>query len=108
MSQPHFIWSYLPFWIVNYGLAVVLWSCIGRFLLSFFVPSLQPGNYIWRAFRVLTEWAVQATRFITPSLVAPVFLAPIAAFWLYHLRVVLFLVMWQAGMTPSITPTPSD
>lgn len=104
MTEPHFIWSYLPFWIVNYGLAVVLWSCIGRFLLSFFVPSLQPSNYIWRAFRGLTEWAVRATAFITPSFVTPVFLAPIAAFWLYHLRIVLFVIMWQAGMTPSVTP----
>jgi hypothetical protein len=105
MNQPDFILGYLPFWIVNYGLAVVLWSCLGRFLLSFFVPSLQPGNYIWRAFRALTEWAVIATQAITPAFIAPIWLPPIAAFWLFHLRVVLFVLMAQAGLTPSITPT---
>ena len=104
MNEPHFFFGYLPFWIVNYGLAVVLWSCIGRFLLSFFVPSLQPGNYIWRAFRGLTEWAVRATAVITPSFIAPIFLAPIAAFWLYHLRIGIFLILWSLGMTPSLAP----
>ena len=104
MSERDFIFGYLPFWIVNYGLAVVLWSCLGRFLLSFFVPSLQPSNYIWRAFFWLTEWAVRATRVITPSFVHPVFLAPIAAFWLFYVRIVFFLVMWQAGLTPTLAP----
>jgi len=105
MTQPDFFFGYLPFWILNYGLAVVIWSCIGRFLLSFFVPTLQPDNYIWRAFHVLTEWAVRLVRFITPSFVLPVFLPPIAAFWLFYLRIAVFLAMWNAGLTPSVSPS---
>lgn len=103
-SQPDFIFGYLPFWIVNYGLAIVIWSCIGRFLLGFFVPALQPGNYIWRAFFWLTEWAVRAAAVITPRFVHPAMLPPIAAFWLFHLRIILFLAMWRAGMTPTLSP----
>jgi hypothetical protein len=102
-----FVFGHLPFWIVNYGLAVVLWSCLGRFLLAAFVPAIQPSNYIWRAFVWLTEWAVVAVRFITPSVVHPALLPPIAAFWLFHLRIVMFLVFYRAGMVPTLTPSPS-
>jgi hypothetical protein len=103
MSESHFFWGYLPFWIINYGLAVVAWSCVGRFLLAFFVPSLQPTNYIWRAFVALTEWAVQLARLVTPSYVRPIFLVLIAAFWVFHLRFAAFFAMAAAGLTPSIT-----
>jgi hypothetical protein len=102
-SGPDFIWSYLPFWVVNYGLALVIWTCIGRFLLAWFVPAIQPSNYIWRAFVALTEWAVRAASWITPRYVRPAFLPPIAAFWLYQLRLVFFFAMWSAGMTPSLS-----
>src|SRR5262245_20458934 len=104
MREPDFLLGYLPFWIVNYGLAVVVWSCIGRFLLACFVPRLQPGNYIWRAFRALTEWAIVGTSFITPRYVSPFFLPLLAAAWLYALRIVLFVAMWNAGMTPTLGP----
>ena len=103
MNDSAFFLSYLPFWFVNYGLAIVLWSCIGRFLLAFFVPSMQPTNYIWRCFVTLTGWAVRATTAITPSFVSPLLLPPIAAFWIYHVRVVAFIVMWQAGLVPGVS-----
>ncbi len=104
MTQPDFVFGYLPFWIVNYGLAVVLWSCLGRFLLSLFVPSIQPGNYIWRAFRALTDWAVASASFITPRFIPAFFLPPIAAFWLFYARVIFFIVMWNLGLVPTLTP----
>jgi hypothetical protein len=103
MSDRDFLLGHLPFWIVNYGLAVVMWSCIGRFML-FFVPALQPNNYIFRAFYNLTEWAVRCVRVITPAAVSPFWLVPITAFWLFHLRVVAFFVMAHLGMTPQLSP----
>jgi hypothetical protein len=102
MSDVGFFLNYPVFWIVNYGLAIVIWSCVGRFLLAFFVPSMQPSNYIWRAFVALTEWALIAVRYITPGFVRPFMLAPIAAFWLFHIRVVAFLIMWRWGLVPPI------
>jgi len=103
MQQPHFIFGYLPFWIVNYGLAIVVWSCVGRFLFGFFA-AVQPRNYIWRGFLFLTGWAVGGTRFITPAAV-PEFLLPLAAaVWVFLLRIVVFGLMWQAGMTPRLAP----
>jgi hypothetical protein len=52
---------------------------------------------------MLTEWAVRATAAITPGFVRPFLLPPIAAFWIYHLRVASFLVMWQAGLVPAVS-----
>lgn len=104
MNSSDFVLGYLPFWILNYGLAIVLWSCLGRFMLSFFVPRLQPGNYIYRAFHFLSDWAVRATRFITPSFVLPIFLPLLAAIWVFYLRVAVFIVMYWAGLTPAVTP----
>src|SRR5262245_12957937 len=104
MREPDFLLDYVPFWIANYGLAIVVWSCIGRFMLAFFVPRLQPDNYIWRAFHGLTQWAIVAAGFVTPRYVNPFFLPLLAAFWLYALRIAVFLVLWNAGMTPSLVP----
>ena len=103
MSDTGFFLDYLPFWAVNYGLAIVLWSCLGRFLLAFFVPSMQPTNYIWRCFVVLTDWAVRAVDLVTPSTVPRLLLPPIAAFWLFHIRVAAFFVMWKAGLVPPVS-----
>ena len=105
MTGDDFLWGYLPFWILNYGLAVVIWTCFGRFLLAWFVPAIQPTNYIWRAFVALTEWAVRATSWITPRYVRPVFLPPIAALWLFYLRIALFAAMASSGLTPTLTPS---
>ena len=97
-----FVLGHLPFWIVNYGLAVVIWTCLGRFLLAWFVPAIQPTNYIWRAFVALTEWAVRATAWITPRYVRPVFLPPIAALWLFYVRIGAFVAMSEWGWVPRL------
>ena len=104
MTGSDFLWAWLPFSIVNYALAVVIWTCLGRFLLAWFVPAIQPSNYIWRAFVALTEWAVVAASWITPRYVRPMFLAPIAALWLFYVRIGLFVAMTAAGLTPALAP----
>jgi len=101
MTQPDFFLGYLPFWIVTYLLSVVGWTCLGRFLLSFFVPPDSP-LYIWRAFRWITDWAVRATAAITPRLIPPMLLAPIAAMWVFLVRAVASLALLSAGMVPTL------
>ena len=103
MTPPDFFWGYLPFWIVNYGLSLVAWACAGRWLMSFFMPAIQPANYIWRSFLWLTGWAVRGAAFATPSLVGPSWMPLVAAFWLFWLRVAFFVGMSTAGMTPRLT-----
>jgi hypothetical protein len=102
MNQPDFFWGYLPFWIVNYGLSLVAWACIGRWMLSFFVPALQPGNYIWRSFVWLTGWAIAAVGFVTPASLGQRWLPLITAFWLFWLRTGFYFAMAAADMTPRL------
>jgi len=102
MSQADFFWGYLPFWIVNYGLSLVAWACVGRWALSFFMPAVQPRNYIWRSFVWLTEWAVVAARFISPSSIGPRWMPLVASFWVFWLRLGIYFAMAGVGMTPHL------
>jgi len=104
MTQPDFFLGHLPFWIVTYTLSVVGWTCLGRFLMSFFV---QPDStlYIWRAFRLLTDWAVHAVAVVTPRMVPPILLAPLAALWVFLVRAAASLAMLAAGMVPTLGVT---
>lgn len=102
VQESEFALRYLPFWLANYALAVVFWSLLGRFLLGFFVPQLQPGNYIWRAFYGLTEWSIWLTRWITPLAVRPFLMPLVAGFWVFHLRIALFFLFASLGMVPRL------
>ena len=102
MNQADFFWGYLPFWIVNYGLSLVAWACVGRWMLSFFVPAMQPNNYIWRSFVWLTAWALAAVAAVTPSSIGPGWRPLVAAFWIFWLRIGFYFVMASWGQTPRL------
>jgi hypothetical protein len=102
MPQSDFFLGHLPFWVVTYVLSAVGWTCLGRFLLSFFVAP-DSTLYIWRAFRWITDWAVSAAAAITPRMVPPILLAPIAAVWIFVLRAGASLAMFSAGMVPALS-----
>jgi len=87
---------------MNYGLAMIAWTCIGRFMLSAFVAE-GSRNYIWRAFVAISAPAIACARAISPSAIPFGFLPVVAAFWLFMLRVVLFIVLFHAGLVPRIS-----
>ena len=101
MNAPHFFWGHLPFWIWTYGLAVVAWTCFGRFLLGFIVPPDSP-NYIWRFFRRLTDWAVDLIAWITPRFVQPRFIPLVTMYWFILVRYASFPVLTYLGLAPTI------
>lgn len=101
MASPDFFWDFLPFWIMNYGLGLIGWTLVGRFLLGFLVPASSP-NYIWRFFRRLTEWPLAVVRFVTPRLVPAHLTVALGAYWCFALRFVLFSVMAAHGMVPGL------
>jgi len=88
------------FHLPNYVLAAIIWTLIGRFGLSLFVPP-DWDNYIWRAFVALTEWVCRLIALITPRLVPPGLLPLIAAFWLFGARSGLALLLLPAT-TPAV------
>ena len=98
-----FVTDHLLFWGVTYVLALTAWACLGRFLMQAFVPHDSP-NYIWRGFRLLTDWAVWLAARAVPSYVAPVFLPLVAACWLFGLRMVSGIFMIAAGLAPRLVP----
>lgn len=102
MNQPHFILSYLPFWIITYGLAVLAWTSIGRFVLGAVIPH-DSRNYIWRGFRFLTDWWIAAVRSVTPLYILPIFVPLLAALWAFALRYVFALTMFALGFAPRLS-----
>ena len=94
--------QYWYFHLPNFVLAAVMYSLLGRLILSFLAP---PGwrNYIWRAFVRITEPAVRATRFITPQVVPDVLVVVFAILWVMVLRIVLFMVLGNLGLLPTVT-----
>jgi len=78
---------------------VLFWTLIVRFIFALFLPPDSP-NYIYRWFRRLTNWLMRPVAYITPSIVPPVALAPIAAFWVAIARVAFFMGLYAAGLTP--------
>lgn len=102
MTQPHFILSFLPFWIVTYGLAVLAWTCIGRFLLQPFVRPDRP-NPVIRVFWWLTAVPFAVVRALTPLYVASSWIPLVAALWLFALRYVAAFAFLALGMAPRLS-----
>jgi uncharacterized protein YggT (Ycf19 family) len=63
--------QYWYFHLPNFVLAAVMYSLLGRIILSFFAP-LDWKNYIWRAFVRITDPVVRLVRFITPAVLPDV------------------------------------
>jgi YggT family protein len=101
MSTQGIWWSYWYFHFPNYVLAALFWTLIGRFMFALFLPPDSP-NYIYRWFRRLTDWLLRPVAYITPSMVPPLALSPVAAFWVAMARVAFFLALHAAGLTPRI------
>ena len=92
-------WSYWYFHIPSYFLSLVFYCLFGRFFLSFLLPPEQHQLHL-PFFRWLTEWIYRPVAYVTPSAIPPILVAPVAAFWVAALRVVLFMVLYQLGLMP--------
>lgn len=101
MDSANIFWTYWYYNIPNYLLAAVMYTLIGRLLLGLFVPPTW-NNYIWRAFRRLTDPLLAGVRMITPLAVHSAFLPPLAVVWVMILRLLFTLVMLNLGLTPPL------
>ncbi|MEJ8570990.1 hypothetical protein [Microbaculum marinum] len=74
----------------NYLLAALMYTLLGRFILTFvFAPESR--NYIFRAFVRLTDPVLALVRLVTPAAVPHLVLLVFAAIWMLVLRI-LFIV----------------
>lgn len=74
--------------IPNYVLAALMYTLLGRFILSFMFPP-DSKNYIYRAFVRLTDPVLALVRPITPAAVPHLVLLVFAAIWILVARIVL-------------------
>jgi uncharacterized protein YggT (Ycf19 family) len=102
LDAPVQFYEYWYFHIPNYVLAVLMYSLVGRFLLSLVFPP-DSQNYIFRAFFRLTEPIVAAVRYVTPRAVPVLVTVLFAATWLFMLRFALLAGFAAAGLAPKIT-----
>ena len=96
--------SLLQYWyyhLPNFVLAALMYTLLGRVLLSLFVDAAST-NYIWRFFCRVTDPVVGAVALITPRAVAPVVLWLFGFVWLFWLRVLLLYVFAVAGASPRL------
>jgi uncharacterized protein YggT (Ycf19 family) len=92
----------MQFWlyqIPNLILAALMYTLLGRFLLSlFYAPGTD--KVIWRVFVQITDPALSAVRFITPQVVPLHLLVLFAALWTLLMRIGLFMGFAAAGLRP--------
>lgn len=86
------------FHLPNYVLAAVMYSLLGRFILSFFVPA-DSKNYIFRAFVRITDPILAPVRFITPAIVPFMVVLIFAVLWTLVLRFSLLIAL-RDTLTP--------
>jgi len=97
--------QYWYFHIPNLVLAAVMYTLLGRLILTFFVPP-DWKNYIWRAFVNITEPVVRLTRMFTPQILPHVVVLIFAVLWIMLLRIALFAALGSMGLLPTVT-TPA-
>lgn len=93
-------WTYWYFHIPNFVLAALAYTLLGRFTLGFFVAE-DWNNYIWRAFKRLTDPVVSLVAVATPRIVPHRVVLLFAALWLTVARVALALSLAAAGLLPT-------
>jgi uncharacterized protein YggT (Ycf19 family) len=94
--------QYLPFHALNYLLAVVGYTLIGRSFLGLFVPQTSTF-FVMRFFRSITEPFLRLFRPVTPGFLHPFAVPLYVAFWIFVLRAVFGITMLNVGLAPSLS-----
>jgi len=94
--------SYWYFHLPNFVLAALMYTLLGRVLLSLFVDT-ESSNYIWRFFCRVTEPFVGLVASLTPKDAAPIVVWLFGFVWLFWLRVLLLYAFLVAGAAPRVS-----
>jgi uncharacterized protein YggT (Ycf19 family) len=92
-------WTHWYFHIPNFVLAALGYTLVGRLLLGIFVPESW-DNYIWRAFKALTDPVVLVVRYVTPQVLPKVVVMIFSVLWLSVARVLLAVGLNAVGLLP--------
>lgn len=94
--------TFLTYWyytIPNFALAAIMYTIIGRVLLSmFFDPDSK--NYIMRFFVRATDPVINIFGAVTPKATAPVVLWLFTFVWLFWVRIAMLYAFLLVGLLP--------
>jgi uncharacterized protein YggT (Ycf19 family) len=93
------ILSYWYYHLPNFVLAALMYTLLGRVLLSLFVEP-DSSNYIWRFFCRVTDPFVAIVAYVTPKAAAPVVIWLFGVVWLFWLRFAFGIVFHLFGLSP--------
>jgi hypothetical protein len=93
------ILSYWYYHLPNFLLAALMYTLLGRVLLSLFIDP-DSTNYIWRFFCRLTDPFVAVVASVTPKAAAPVVVWLFGFVWLFWLRVAMVYIFLVTGTGP--------
>jgi len=93
------IFSYWYYHLPNFLLAALMYTLLGRVLLSLFLDPESP-NFIWRFFCRVTDPFVDLVACLTPKAALPVVVWLFGFVWLFWLRVGLVYLFLVAGQGP--------
>lgn len=97
MTTAETLLASLYFQAPNFILAALMYTFLGRVLLSFFVAP-DSANYIWRFFCRVTDPALAAIAVVTPKATQPVVLWLFGVVWLFWLRIgLLWIFLFHAA-----------
>jgi YggT family protein len=97
------------FWLYqtpNLLLAALMYTLLGRFVLSLFFPD-DSDKVIYKVFRQVTQPAIAAVQLVTPAAVHARVVVLLAVVWVLFARLVLFVGFAALGWLPSIVGAPS-
>lgn len=101
MSVGENFFTYWYFHIPNLVLAALIYTLIGRYLLSLFFRKNQDAVML-RVFAAITDPVLKAVRAITPAVVPNGVVMVFAIAWLMAARMFWFVTCVAAGMSPTV------
>jgi uncharacterized protein YggT (Ycf19 family) len=99
MSAADTFLTHWYFHLPNLFLAALMYTLLGRLLLSLFFPPASQA-VVWRVFCQLTDPVLRLVGAITPRLAPPIVVLAFAIVWCLFLRMVLLIALAGAGLVP--------
>ena len=102
MSAADTFLSHWYFHVPNLLLAALMYTLLGRLILSLFFPP-DSRAVIWRVFCQVTDPVLRLVGAVTPLIAPPLIVLAFAVVWCLFLRMLLLIALAGAGLVPRAT-----
>lgn len=105
MNAANPIFTYWYFHLPNFVLAALMYTLLGRFVLSFIFDE-KSDNFIWRFFVRITEPVAKIVGFFTPAAVPSTIVLLLAVVWIFAVRCLFLILLIVMGVAPTPGASP--